>query len=274
MAALGTASASVQTIVQTDYPGTTVTVSGSGFTYATAVDFGGVAAESFTVASDTRLLAVAPAGSGTVDVTVTSAAGTSRTSSGDQFTYAQPTAQRQPAVAFSDVPPSYWAYQAITTLAGRGIVNGFPDGTFRPDQAVTRAEFVKMLALAIGLKPVSGQTTFADVPTTSWFAPYVAAAVEAGIVDGTSARTFSPDATLTREQMAVMLARALKLSGTVTLRFSDDTEIDSWALQGVEAAVAGGYLKGFPDGSLQPLAAATRAQAAEVLAAVLAAPQG
>jgi hypothetical protein len=71
---------------------------------------------------------------------------------------------------------------------------------------------------------------------------------------------------VTREQLAVLLARALRLTQVATLRFTDDGAIDAWALRGVEEAVAGGYLNGFPDGSFQPLGTATRAQAAAVLA--------
>ena len=171
--------------------------------------------------------------------------------------------------SFTDVPASYWAYPDIQTLACRGIVNGFSNGTFQPGGAVSRAQFVKMLVLTLGLKPGSGQTAFSDVPSGAWYAPYVSVAVQAGIVKGTSPTTFSPNATLTREQMAVLLARTLHLTQAATLRFTDATQIDAWALPGVEAAVAAGYIGGFPNGTFQPLGTATRAQAAKVLAMVL-----
>ncbi len=69
--------------------------------------------------------------------------------------------------------------------------------------------------------------------------------------------------------MAVLLARALKLTKTATLYFSDDAAIGAWAVKGVEEAVAAGYIDGFPNGSFQPLDTTTRAQAAKVLAMVL-----
>jgi hypothetical protein len=69
--------------------------------------------------------------------------------------------------------------------------------------------------------------------------------------------------------MAVLLARAMHLAPTATLDFSDVAQIDAWALNGVEKAVAAGYMGGFPNGSFQPLGTATRAQAAKVLAIVL-----
>ncbi|MDI3297536.1 MAG: S-layer homology domain-containing protein [Bacillota bacterium] len=171
---------------------------------------------------------------------------------------------------FSDVSPSYWAYADIQTLVKAGVVNGFPDGTFRPEQPVTRAEFVRMLVLAIGLKPgETGSTPFGDVPAGEWYAPDVSAAVQAGIVKGLTPTTFGPDQTITREQMAVLLARALKLTGSVNLTFTDKAEIDAWAQAAVQAAVAAGYLNGFPDGSFRSLGTTNRAQAAKVLAMVL-----
>ncbi len=174
------------------------------------------------------------------------------------------TAALKPTV-FTDVPQSYWAYQAIETLSAQGIVSGFHGGTFRPDLAVTRSQFVKMLVLALNLTPISGKTDFADVWPDSWFAPYVAAAVKAGIVQGLTATRFAPGETITREQMAVLIARAFKLDKTQALHFSDGKRIGAWALQAVEEAVAAGYMSGFPNGTFQPLGETTRAQAVKVL---------
>ncbi len=170
----------------------------------------------------------------------------------------------------SDVDTSFWAAPDIDTLLAAGVVSGFPDGTFQPNATLTRAELVKIVDLALGLAPGSATTSFADVAAGDWFAPYVAAAVQAGLVQGTSATTFSPNAPVTREQLAVLLARALKLSGTAPLTYQDASSIDAWAAPSVQAAVAAGYMTGFPDGTFQPLGASTRAQAAKVLAEVIA----
>ena len=144
----------------------------------------------------------------------------------------------------------------------KGIVGGFPDGTFRPDAAVTRAQFVKMLVLALNLKPGQGTVTFADVPRGSWFAPYAAAAVQAGIVQGLSLTRFGPEETITREQLAVLIAWAFKLTKTAPLHYSDAGRIGTWALQGVEETVAAGYMTGFPDGAFQPLGTTMRSPGA------------
>jgi hypothetical protein len=251
--------------------GTAVTITGAYFSGATAVDFGTVAAPTFQVVSGSEITATAPAGSGTVDVTVRTAYGTSASGGADRFSYSAPASQVPPHTpqTFPDVPTSYWAYGSIEALAAKGIISGFPDGTFRPGAPVTRAQFVKMLDLTLGLEPSAAPTPFTDVTASAWYAPYVSAAVRAGIVKGTTPTTFSPDQPLTREQMAVLLARALKLTKTAALHFNDDAAIGGWALRGVEETVAAGYMIGFPNGSFQPLGTATRAQAAKVLALVL-----
>ena len=126
-----------------------------------------------------------------------------------------------------------------------------------------------MLVLALGMQRWRGTEGFADVPSGAWYAPYVATAVSAGIVQGTSPSTFSPGATVTREQLAVLLARALRLTTAAPLSFDDMAQIDPWAMIGVSESVAAGYVDGFPDGTFRPQGPATRAQAAKVLAMVV-----
>jgi len=171
---------------------------------------------------------------------------------------------------FRDLASAPWAQPSVDALLAAGVVGGFPNGTFQPNAPLTRAQFVKMLVLAKGLPLGSGQTAFTDVPPGSWFAPYVSAAVHAQLVYGLSATAFGPNQPVTREEMAVLLARAIGLTGTTPLRVMDVDQIDAWALPSVEAAVAAGYLHGFPNGTFQPLGPTTRAQAAVVLARVLA----
>ncbi|EQD79687.1 S-layer domain protein, partial [mine drainage metagenome] len=112
-------------------------------------------------------------------------------------------------------------------------------------------------------------TPFSDVPAGAWYTPYVVAALRAGLVQGVSANTFAPGAPLTREELAVMLARALHLTHTVSLTFTDRGTIGAWALPSVQEVVAAGYMQGFADGRFEPAATATRAQVATVLAKVL-----
>ncbi len=169
--------------------------------------------------------------------------------------------------AFKDVPASSWSYPYIEPLLAAGLAGGFPDGSFRPAATLTRAQFVKLLVLAaLGGASSAATSRFEDVAPGDWFAPYVAAAVQTGMVQGTSATTFSPEQPVTREEMATMLARALKLPAGGAARFRDSGSISSWAAASVGAVVAAGYMAGFPDGDFKPLAPTTRAQAAKVIA--------
>ncbi len=171
---------------------------------------------------------------------------------------------------FSDVPRAFWARPYIDTLLGAGVINGLPNGSFEPNAPVTRADFVKMLVLSLGLAPGSGVTGFHDVPANAWFAPYVSAAIKAGIVEGLTPTSFGPSAVVSREQMATFLARALHLpSSTAPVHFTDAKEIAPWALRAIGAAMAAGYLSGFPNGTFLPGASTTRAQAAKVLALLI-----
>lgn len=171
--------------------------------------------------------------------------------------------------AFRDVPTEHRAYASIGALACRGVVAGFPDGTFRPDDPVTRAQFVKMLVLALGLAPRHEAAPFADVPDDAWYAPYVAAAARAAFARGLSPAVFAPERALTREEMATLLTRAAGLRGEAPLAVADAAAVDEWARAGVAAALAAGYMEVFPDGTFRPRSATTRAQAAELLASVL-----
>ena len=245
--------------------GTVVTIIGTNLIAPLQVNFGSIPGTAVVVQTASQIQVTSPPGSGTVPVTVTDAAGTSASNSAAQFSYQSPAPPHAP-VAFPDVPASFWAYPYIELLAAKGIVSGFPDGTFQPNAPVTRAQFVKMLVLTLGLKPGNGATAFTDVTPTDWFAPYVSAAVSAGIVSGLTPTTFGPNQPLTREQMAVLLARALKLSTVAPLHFTDDAQIAPWAVTAVGQAVAAGYISGFPNGTFQPLGTTTRAQAAKVLA--------
>jgi len=242
--------------------GTTVTIDGTGFTSGATVAFGPHPAANVTVASATEIEATVPSGSGTVDVIVQAAGGTSAASTADLFTYAT-------VPAFQDVPSTYWAYSAIETVAAKGIVGGFPAGTFQPDAPVTRAQFVKMLVLTLDLKAAAVSTPFTDVSPSAWYAPYVATALEAGIVEGVTPGRFGPGEILTREQMAVLVARALHLTQAGTLHFTDAGRIGAWALPSVAAVVTGGYMSGFPNGTFEPTGVCTRAQAASILAQYL-----
>ena len=109
---------------------------------------------------------------------------------------------RDEVIDFYDVPSNAWYTPYVKTAYALGIVKGYPDGTFRAAQSINRAEGLKMLLQAAGIKQPQGFVPFNDVPEDAWFAGYVGYAFEHGIVQGVSDTHFVPEAKLTRAQMA------------------------------------------------------------------------
>jgi hypothetical protein len=176
---------------------------------------------------------------------------------------------------FSDVPASYWGYDAIISLASRGIVSGYPDGTFRPDAYISRAEFSAMLAKALGLNTSGTTGTFTDVTAYDWYYGSVNAAASADLVSGIGDKLFAPNAMITREQMAVAVTKALgnktpATNGTELNAFIDGSAVSSWAKSGVDESVKAGIVIGMTADTLAPLAEATRAQEAAMIYKMLA----
>lgn len=164
---------------------------------------------------------------------------------------------------FSDTA-GHWAKGYINQLIAMGAVTGYADGTFKPDQSITRAEFVSILVKAFKLQGTAGKVF--DDTVNHWAKDYIAAAAANGIVNGYNDQSFGPDDLITREQMAVMIANAAKL-GTTTggITFTDSAQISDWAKAAVSAASARNIIEGCPDHSFKPQANATRAEAATVI---------
>lgn len=180
-------------------------------------------------------------------------------------------AVREPA--FTDTR-GHWAEREIGIAYSHGIVNGKTAAMFDPDVPVTRAEFVAMLARTLGWEPdPAAATRFKDVPAGSWYAGVVGAAAKSGIVKGTTDTTFSPGYRITRLQLAVLIGRALKAQGyklqatpdEVLARFRDAKDVGTWAREDLALAVQAGIVKGVTPHTLEPGAAATRAQVAVML---------
>ncbi|MEI9476853.1 MAG: S-layer homology domain-containing protein [Deltaproteobacteria bacterium] len=169
------------------------------------------------------------------------------------------------AVSFSDVGSGYWAASEIADLAGKGILNGYPDGTFKPDNNVTRAEFAKIIGLAMGYAPNSSASQkFPDVAQDHWAFGNIASAVDRGLVQGYPDGTFGPNRNVTKAEILTIIARAQNWSGGSGNHFND-VPSGYWAFAYIEACFANGVVKN-PDpnivylGNLGPDEPATRAQ--------------
>jgi len=174
-------------------------------------------------------------------------------------------------VYFSDLESVPWAKESIEALAAKGIVSGVGDGTFRPDNNVTRAEFIKMLIMAFDLVDENAVSTFNDVKEGMWYYKPIASAEELGIVKGKGDGTFGINEHITREDMAVMVYRTslilgMNLStGSGEVPFMDKEDIASYALEAVAAMHEKGIIKGIGDNMFAPKNNATRAEAAVLI---------
>lgn len=177
--------------------------------------------------------------------------------------------------SFSDVG-SHWAASDINALANRFIVDASNGNKFEPNKAITRAEFATYVVKALGLDGDASQAMrFSDVSQASAAAPYIGAAVKAGIITGITSNSFQPNSLVTREQMAIMMNRAMTASGNpVSLygssssyltRFNDYKTINATASDSVAKMVYADIITGMSGNKFGPKAQATRAQAAVMI---------
>lgn len=172
------------------------------------------------------------------------------------------------APGFTDLAEDHWAWQAVEGLVDTGLLQGYGDSTFRPQNPINRGQFISLLVKAAGIpEEVKQPPTFSDVNITSPYYTYVEAAARAGIVSGDGDR-FWPDQYLNREQLAVMVVKALgedqRPVSATALGFADVGRISPWALGAVGRAVELGILSGRGE-DFAPQAITTRAEAAVVI---------
>ena len=178
-----------------------------------------------------------------------------------------------PKIDFSDLS-GHSDREAILALARRGIINGTGDGTFAPEGNMTRAAFAAIITRGLGL---SGKETgdFSDVPAGSWYAAPVGKAAEKGIVQGVGGGKFNPAGTITRQEAAVMVARAAKLCGMDTAmdsaavrdmlaQFGDYVTTAAWSREGLAFCYSAGILDQ-NELNIQPKVAIKRCEIAQMV---------
>ena len=179
-----------------------------------------------------------------------------------------------PCANFLDVDPRAWYHEGIDFAVSSGLFNGVSYNRFGVDSTMTRAMFVTVLWRLQGSPEVEGGKTFTDVPAGTWYSDAVAWASSQGIVNGTSETTFTPDAGITREQMAVLMYRyaqwlQLPADATGTLSgFPDAAKVSGYAADALIWATKLGIVTGTTAGNsviLKPQGNATRAQVATIL---------
>ncbi|MEQ8236930.1 MAG: S-layer homology domain-containing protein [Syntrophomonadaceae bacterium] len=164
-----------------------------------------------------------------------------------------------------------WAYNQITDLMEKGIVAGYEDKTFKPDNNVARAEFMVMINKAFGYNQAM-EISYTDVKAGDWFYNDVAIASAAGYIAGYDDGTMQPNAPVTREQAAVMLAKVLALdtTGYKLLPFTDTNTIGAWSLHSVSALFDAKMISGYLDGTFKPANPINRAEAAVLISKAVA----
>lgn len=178
------------------------------------------------------------------------------------------TEQSSASAAFNDIS-GHWAEQLIAELAANGIINGYDDGSFRPNNTVTKAEFVKMLLSASNISPNKTATTYIDA-NQSWAAGYISAAQMIGILDNISVSDmeFGINNAIKRTEASALAGRLVKPEGGKA-SFTDGDQIPEWARSAVGAAVEKKIITGMEDGTFRPNDNLTRAQAAAIVSRVM-----
>ena len=168
---------------------------------------------------------------------------------------------------FADASEGDWYYEAVRFVQERGLMNGYSDGRFGPNDTLSRAQLAQILFNKEGRPGVNYLLDFSDVAGEAWYTEAVRWATSQGIVGGYGNGTFGPNAPITREQLAVMLWRysGSPAATNKELHFNDMDEISGFALEAMRWAVENGILNGYGDGQLGPQGQATRAQVAQML---------
>lgn len=182
-------------------------------------------------------------------------------------------------VSFSDIDQALWAKDAINRLASVGVINGYGDGTFKPNNPITRAEFSKIIVLASGRYDEKETYTsdFKDVLPKDWHYSYVSAAYKFQFVGGRGAGIFDPNSNITRADLCLIVYRYIKsinpnfkakadANGNIAT-FKDAANVPSWTTEAVSALYSNGIapLRDAANNKFEPTAYATRAECAYIV---------
>lgn len=163
---------------------------------------------------------------------------------------------------------NHWAKDDILYLMEKGYIQGYNDGTFKPNQNVTRGEFLKMVNNVYGFTEIT-PVPFIDVRKDDWYYTEVGKALAAGYVSGYTDGTIRPNRLITREEAAKIIATLQGMAKgweNIKLDFTDNNQIGDWAKDYVKAMKYQGYMKGYQDGSFRPKRQITRGETAKILA--------
>ena len=171
---------------------------------------------------------------------------------------------------FGDMNSGHWAYPSVKALKTMNIIDGYEDGSFKPEKYVTREEFVKLIALAFEISDDTGECNFDDIAPDDWCRGYISAVTRDGIVNGIEENIFGRGMNIKRQDAAVMLDRALIKyksadgSNKPDADFSDKAEISDYAYESIGRLSEANIINGI-DGAFAPSESVSRAQAAKMI---------
>jgi hypothetical protein len=173
--------------------------------------------------------------------------------------------------AFNDIK-GHWAEKVIKDWQARQLVAGYPDGSFRPDNPITRAEFIAIVNRVFGYQEARA-LFFNDVGSSDWFAGEIAKAAAVGYIGGYPDGSVKPNNPITRQEVAAVFAKILSSSGKndndeeeyIQVKFLDNIQFPTWSRSAIMTAAACGYMSGYPDGTFKPVRYITRAEAISAL---------
>ncbi|MEL6552483.1 MAG: S-layer homology domain-containing protein [Cyanobacteria bacterium J06621_11] len=170
------------------------------------------------------------------------------------------------AILFDDVPQDYWAAPYIDALSSRGLISGYEDGTFKPDQPVTRAQIANIVSRTFDLTSDKENLEFTDVTEDNWARESIGEVVKGGFMTGFPNDTFEPNQPVTRAQSFTTLVTGLGIETPTNIqatldRYEDANAIPQWANEKVAAATAGSLVINYPSvAQLNPTQPTTRAE--------------
>ncbi len=177
---------------------------------------------------------------------------------------------------FPDVADDHWAKLYIDYVYNSHIMSGDTDGNFRPDDAITREEWTKVVLNTFAIEVGDAVCEFEDVSVDDWFYPYVAKAFELRVINGISDNLFGAGQSVTRQDAVVILERAMKLTRTLTstqeeeaVVFTDNDDIAEYAADAIKTFSSLKVINGYEDGSFAPRGNITRAEGAKIIKALL-----
>ena len=186
----------------------------------------------------------------------------------------EPAPDREP-IDFNDVPDSHWAKESIKYLSGKNVINGMGDGSFMPDDYITREQFITIVVKAFGIEGANDSPVFNDVSEDAWYASFVASASGAGIINGIGDDAFGIGMNIIRQDMSVILERACKVKGIDMPEIKDEPtfvdfdNVSDYAASSITLLYKAGILNGSDQNEVMPLAPSTRAQVSKVVYEVL-----